>query len=371
MSANTLRQWLKVARKQAKQLRQSLDDELQGFLEKNIPKPQRSLVRLPVAVNRRPPFRHGNRFVHTSAKGGVNPPHASPPFRNQSPRFTSCGGNTLLASFNSTYRAPKGTPRGLFTNWNMNTARFTNGRAYSTSAIRITHDAVQNMAISLRCFYNLWDDYLLGNGLDDKTKLKSRVSNFVNNGNLSPKGVSLLRTKELCRMIEDHKQELGYDNFKPGEEMGCVVEFQMPCLEMAAMPSMVFASDEALDMWHEELAAYNIKIRTIEESVRTIYEHYGALPLEFDKRSVRVRFPNITTYEAEMLMRDLGLTLGLVLPAERHSGSQGYLNERHGSYVIPREDVEQNPGGEFAPVLSSPSLSASQYSGFSLLSSYG
>ncbi|SCU92962.1 LANO_0E02652g1_1 [Lachancea nothofagi CBS 11611] len=366
MSTNSLRQWLKLVRREAKQLRQTLDDELQTVLERNIPRPRKSLVRVPVSVKPGISLKNSNRFIHTSSQEYARDLQtANRALGNSAPRFASAGKRTVLGGFNGAYRAPKGVPRGLFTNWNMTTTRFTSGRAYSTSAIKITHDAVQNIAISLRCFYNLWDDIVPSKKGSTKNGLPLRTSN-VGNKQLGAKDVSALRTMEVCRMIETHKQELALGEVSESETMGCFVEFKMPRLDMSNMPTVVFASDEALNKWRDELAACNQKLRKIEESVRTIYDNYGALPLEFGEKFVRFRFPNLTMLEAEVLMRDLGLTLGLVLP-ERY--------DTNCSTEEPLDDLSTafcDAGGhcsEYSSVLSSSSPSETHFSEFSILSS--
>ncbi|SCU81101.1 LAME_0B05666g1_1 [Lachancea meyersii CBS 8951] len=371
MSANSLRQWLKVARKQVKQLRQTLDDELQNVLERNILRPQKSLVRVPVPVRRGVSLGNGTRYLHTTSRNSAQAgQRAQKSCNNSAPRFATSSGRGVFSQFNGAYRAPRGVPRGLYTNWNMYTMRFASGRAYSTAAIRITHDAAQNMAISLRCFFNLWDSFVPSHNHGESARLALRETG---NGRkrLCAEEISVMRAMEVCRMIQDHRQELMLDggNETGSEALGCVVDFQLPRLDVSQMPSMVFACDEALDKWRDELVECHAMMRKIEESVRTIYKNYGALPLEFGESFVRVRFPNLTMAEAELLMRDLGLTLGLVLPEPTFASDL----DQKAWHANPNEMHKKGfPMSDFDPVLSpsSSSPSESQLSGdFSILSS--
>ncbi|CEP62519.1 Spg5p LALA0_S05e07448g [Lachancea lanzarotensis] len=369
MSSNALRQWLKVARKQVKQLRQTLDEELQNVLERNIPRPQKALVRVPVPVKPSVPFGKGSRFLHTSvpsnAQGGRVGQKACV---DSTPRFGSHGKRGVFANFNGTYRAPRGAPRGLYTNWNMSTMRFAPGRSYSTSAIKITHDAAQNLSISLRCFFNLWEGFSPVNMQNETNKLALRESS-VGKKPLGGQEISMIRAMEVCRMIQAHRNELVFDGENETESLGCVIDFQLPRLEVSKMPTVVFASDEALDKWRQELTACTTQMRKIEESVRTIYENYGALPLEFGESYVRVRFPNLTTKEAELLMRDLGLTLGLVLPEHSYAT---HSTRQQQAWPDPLDELSVHgcrSTSDFDSILSSSSPSESGFSGFSVLSS--
>ncbi|CAR30134.1 Spg5p [Lachancea thermotolerans CBS 6340] len=368
MSANSWRQWLKLTKRQLKQIRQTLDDEIQTVLERNIPRPQKSLVRIPVSTRPSAGFRNGSRYIHTQtqnvARGTGN---AQSVGYARSVQGGARGTRPVLSSFNGMYRAPGGVPRGLFSNWNMTTSRFKSGRAYSTSAIKITHDAVQNLSISLRCFYNLWDDFLPANESADCQRVPLQACQAPKRS-LGAREVSTVRAMEVFRMIQAHKQDLPPSILEELDAMGCVVQFELPHLDMSTMPSMVFASDEALNEWRDKMVACHAKLRHIEESVRKIYEHYGALPLEFGESFVRVRFPNITAPEAEILMRDLGLTLGLVLPEPQPSTEPSsspecfeYCSNFSASYCGSSRCASQ-----FAPVLSTPSESS-----FSVLSSQG
>ncbi|CUS23117.1 LAQU0S08e02498g1_1 [Lachancea quebecensis] len=368
MSANSWRQWLKLTKRQLKQIRQTLDDEIQTVLERNIPRPQKSLVRIPVSSRPSAGFKNGSRYIHTQtrnvARSTSNAPRAG---YARSVQGGAVGARPVFSSFNGMYRAPGGVPRGLFSNWNMTTSRFKSGRAYSTSAIKITHDAVQNLSISLRCFYNLWDDFLPANESGDYQRVPLQACQ-VSKRSFGAREVSTVRAMEVFRMIQAHKQDLPPSVLEELDAMGCVVEFELPHLDMSTMPSMVFASDEALNEWRDKMMVCHTKLRSIEESVRKIYEHYGALPLEFGERFVRVRFPNITAPEAEMLMRDLGLTLGLVLPEPQPSVEPSPSSECFDCYssVSASYCDSGRCASQFAPVLSTPSESS-----FSIVSSQG
>lgn len=367
MSAGAWKQWLKLTKRQIKQLRQTVDEEIQNVLERNLPRPQRSLVRVPVTVRQGAGFKRGSRYLHTEAqkleKGAQSLRLAQ---SGQGARTRISGTRPVFASFNGAYRAPSGVPRGLYSNWNMTTSRFATGRAYSTSAIKITHDAVQNLSVSLRCFYNLWDDFLPKNSSTDCQRVSLQPASQTGKS-LGAHQISAVRAMEVCRMIQAHKEDLPQTIMGESEAMGCVVKFELPHLDMTTMPSMVLACDEALDEWRDKMVACHTKLRKIEESVRTIYEHYGALPLEFDERFVSVRFPNLSVLETELLMRDLGLTLGLVLPEPyQESALSPEPDDIHSDFDFlgSRYASSSRCASQFAPVLSTPSESS-----FSILSS--
>lgn len=362
MPPNNWKQWLKLTKKQLKQLRRSLDDELQGLLERNLPPTSRSLVRIPVPVRQVYPVRNNYRNFSTTTRTLSRRPDASG--KTITPNAKTVGGSfvrsSVLSNFGGMQRCPRGVPRGLFSNWNMTTAKYAYGRAYSTSAIKITHDAVQNMAISLRCFFNLWGDFLPSG--QDSSFESVPLSPSYSVQQVGKGGASLLRDQELYSMIQQHKQEVP-DEFQV-EQTGCMVEFKLPELDLSFLPVMVFACEESMNSWTREMARYKDKLMRLEENVRKIYDQYGSLPLSFDRNKIRIHFPNLTVQETERLLRDASITLGIVLL------ESDILSETNDEFMNSTEHCLGNDSAtEHSPYF--PILSSASESEFSLISSAG
>ena len=349
MPPNNWKQWIKLTRKQLKQLRRSLDDELQSLVERNFPRPHGSLVRVPVPVRpQRPqnPFPVGNGFRSYHTASGRSTKFST----NVGARISTFSSSSTILNGNfASIRCPRGVPRGLFTNWNMTSSRFSGGkRLYSTASIKFTHDAVNNMCVSLRCFFSQFDE-LIPQTKDEKVHRMCATSCALPK-RLDPQGISLAHTMEVYQMIQQHKKELAgeYDQREVCfDRVGTVVEFKFPELDVAALPAMAFASEETLNGWQKEMIVFNNKLKLLEQCVRSIHDHYGSLPICFDTRSVQIRFPNLTISETETLLRDLGITLGIVY-LEEDKDLDDVLSTV--SLESSRDDVTSMVGSDFFPI---------------------
>lgn len=347
MAPNTWRQWAKLTKKQLRQLQKVIDVELGSILERHLPRQSSRLARVPVPVRHSPPkFRAStisSRSYHHSAKlaqGGARQFVKS----RFSQGSTFVNANSRVTMFSSSSRAPKGVPRGLFTNWNL-CSRNAGQRMYSTASIKFTHEAVNNMTVSLRCFFNSLDGLMLPkNG----GQLGGRFSE-VPQSKLLQRDISLIRDMQMFEMIQYHKEEA---QFCGGEEsLGSYVEFKVPVLNMEEiMPSMTFANPLALDEWREHIMRYAEELSVLEKSVRRIYESYGSLPMTTTNDYIRIHFPTLTMQETEKLITELEIAIGCVYP-----DADGLEND-----VL--SNLDASTSCTFSSVLSrSPSLISANY----------
>ncbi|SCV03498.1 LAMI_0H08636g1_1 [Lachancea mirantina] len=314
MASSSWKQWLRLSRRQLKQFRETLNEEIDELLGQRLPNYRQSLVRVPVPVRNgaKETFKRntGRRNYHNVSQRGFRSEFAGKDvFPGQKTGVnTAFQGKSISLGFADVQRRPKGVPRGLFTNWNMNTARFTQGRCYSTASIRITHDAVQNMSVGLRCFFNMWDDSLMNpenakhtDFLGYRMHQKDRLASI---------NVSTAHAVEVYDMIKTHRQMV--PGLADDEQLGCFVEFKFPTLHDESMPAFIFACDGSLSRWNQEISRFELQLREIENCVRCIHQNFGALPVAFDSNSVKVHFPNLSTRELELFLRDLGITRGVI-----------------------------------------------------------
>lgn len=343
MSSKGWEQWLKLARKQLRHLGRTLDQELGNVLERHLPSQTGRLARVRVPVRSTPqrfPVRGSNYRAFHQLTGAAA--------RNGSARLTanipSASGVSL---FSSGSRFPRGTPRGLFTNWNMTSSRFS-GRMYSTASINFTHEAVSNLSLSVRCFFNALDGSALSQGNGKRANVKSFVSN-ESPAKLSRKDISLIRDMELFEMIHEHKAESSYAG---SEKVGCHVEFEMPELKLESfVPSVTFADPSTLNTLNQEVLNYTTKIKDIESAVRRICDGYGALPLTLEANRLRIHFPNLTMLETEKLIIELGVTLGSVHYESSGPKTPPCVSENILSNFNSLSDLS-NPALTYSPVLS-------------------
>ncbi|GAV49691.1 hypothetical protein ZYGR_0P03370 [Zygosaccharomyces rouxii] len=346
MALNSWRQWAKLTKKQLRQLGRVIDEELGGVIERNLPRPNGRLVKVPVPVPVRqapPKFRASattvsTRGYHQSAHQFVRSRLVRTDIRlvKSVPRVTMSS---------SAPRVPNGVPRGLFTNWNI-IGRNAGQRMYSTASIKFTHEAVNNMAVSLRCFFNSLDGLIPPN---NGSQLSGRFPGPVHGqAKLSSRDVSLIRDMELFEMIKYHKNEA---LLAEGEEtVGAYVEFKAPQLDMnKAIPQKTFANSLALDVWRDEIWNYTNELKILERNVRRIYENYGSLPITTTKDSIRIHFPTLTMLETDKLITELEITMGNVYPDPQGPPSD----------ILSNLDVSSD--SDFSSVLS-PSISNEAFS---------
>lgn len=312
MAPNNWRQWAKLTKKQLRQLGRVIDVELGSVLERHFPRQIGRLARVPVPIRNAPPkFRTStisNRSYHHSTKLAADCANQFVKSRLSQGSTFANNINNRVTMFSSGSKVPRGMPRGLFTNWNL-CARNAGQRMYSTASIKFTHEAVNNMAISLRCFFNSLDGLVLPQNSD---QLRPRLSE-IPKGQLLQRDICLIRDMQMFEMIQYHKEEA---QLCDGEEsLGSYVEFRVPSFGMKkAMPSMAFANSVALDVLREEIIQYTSELKDLERSVRRIYESYGSLPMTSAGNYVRVHFPTSTMQETEKLITELGITVGCVYP---------------------------------------------------------
>lgn len=318
MSSKDWRQWLKLTKKQLRQLGRTIDQELGNVLERHLPAQAGRMAKVPVPVRNQPvrfPVRNlGYRNFHQTARSGVNLGRQQLTRNISSPQKALKGGLTL---FSSCSRVPRGSPRGLFTNWNMTSTRFAQGRMYSTASIKFTHEAVNNMSISLRCLFNSMEQFM-PKDQGAHVLRKSPVSMQGCSARLSNREISLIREMEVFDMIAEHKTECPYTG---SETLGAYVEFRMPTFDSEKIvPAVVFVNAAVLEDLEAEMARHTKSLQELQQAVRRIYENYGSLPMTFESGRLRIHFPNLTMMETEKLMVDLGVTVGCVHPDHATSG---------------------------------------------------
>lgn len=320
MSSDKWRQWLKLTKKQLRQLGRTIDQELGNVLERHVPSQVGRLVRVPVPVGKAPTkfpirnfiyrsFHQYTRFAQNVGKKPITKFNSS--YRGDSNFISS---NKPTSWFCSSARVPRGTPRGLFTNWNMTSTRHASQRMYSTASIKFTHDAVSNISVSLRCFLNSLDGFVPANHPNTTNHMNAKGSTNACDvqSRLTFRDISLLRDMEVFEMIKFHKSECANTG---SETLGCYIEFKLPEFNVEnAAPSLVLANSLTLDTIREEIQSYGDMLKTMEQSIRRIYDTYGSLPMTFAKDRVRIYFPNSTMKETELLVTELGIGVGCVYP---------------------------------------------------------
>lgn len=311
MVQNSWRQWAKLTKKQLRQLGRVVEQEIGGVVQRNLPRAAGRLVRVPVPVPVRPSppkFRTAATTLSTRGYHHSAPQLARSKLSQTNVRLTKPASRVTM--FSSAPRVPQRVPGGLFTNWNM-TSRIMGRRMYSTASIKFTHEAVNNLAVSLRCFFNSIDGLLPSKGEDHS--YGSLLHSTSCPPKLSSREISLIRDMELFQMIQYHKEEA---RLTQGEEtVGAFVEFKAPQLDMSkAIPRKTFANSLALDVWRDEICNYTNELKILEHNVRRIYESYGSLPITTTKNSIRIHFPTLTMLETDALITQLEITKGNVYP---------------------------------------------------------
>lgn len=364
MSSDKWRQWLKLTKKQLRQLGRAIDKELGNVLDRHVPSQVGRLVRVPVPVGQAPtkfPMRTViYRSLHQYARFAENVGNKQITKFNSSYRGGSkfISSNNPISSFCSSARVPRGSPRGLFTNWNMNTARFASQRMYSTASIKFTHEAVSNISVSLRCLFNSLDGFVPA---DRKNATKQMNTKGVDvSSRLTFKDISLLRDMEVFEMIKTHKSECVYTG---SETVGSYIEFKLPEFNVEnAVPSMVLGNSFTLDTMREEISRYSDMLKSMEQSIRRIYDTYGSLPMTFARDRVCIYFPNSTMKETELLITELGITVGCVYP--------DIEGVRKRDQLIECENVLSNSGSTddlisvaftYSPILSESTFASDDY----------
>lgn len=314
VGGNSWNVWLRLSRVQLRQITKSLDRTLVGLSHGRFPLQNnhnifatwwRSLFDASVA------FRRANRFT------------ASPLTRRGVAGFDRLRPAANVSRFATLPRVPKGAPRGLFTNWNMVTStRLLGQRAYSTSSIKFTQEAVNNMTVSLRCFFNSLD------GLDQcshstysktfqhasNSKSQQTHAQPVTSKKLSQKDISFIRDLELFKIMKTQNQMINESSPLFAEKSGSYIEFTVPEFnvnESASVP-MSFLDPALLGDLNEKITNYNSDLKLIYDSVDMILQNYGSLPTTFHRNKIRIHFPNSTVIETEKLIAGLYITTGII-----------------------------------------------------------
>ncbi|CAI4048617.1 hypothetical protein SKDZ_13G3170 [Saccharomyces kudriavzevii ZP591] len=306
--------WLRMSRVQLRQITRSLDRTLIGLSHGRFPLRYnnsifatwwRSLFDASVAFKR-----VGSFVISPSAKRGVT-------------RFDHLRPAANVSRFAALSRVPKGVPRGLFTNWNMTTStRLLGQRAYSTSSIRFTQEAVNNMTISLRCFFNSL------NGLDQcshsnysKTFQHASYVDSCQNDvqpvafkKLSQKDIKFIRDLELFKIMKTQNQMINESNPCFVEKPGSYIEFTVPEFNVNGTFSvpLSFLNSSLLEELKENISSYNNDLKSIYGTVDMILQNYGSLPVTFHRNKIRIHFPNSTVADTERLIASLNITTGIV-----------------------------------------------------------
>ncbi|AJP40884.1 Spg5p [Saccharomyces cerevisiae YJM1078] len=228
-----------------------------------------------------------------------------------------------VSKFASFPRVPKGAPRGLFTNWNMTTSKILLGqRAYSTSSIKFTQEAVNNMTISLRCFFNS-----LG-GLNqcshsNSCKAYQNASNVTSKQDhvqpvalkkLSQKDINFIRDLELFKIMKTQNEVVDETSAYYMEKPGSYIEFTISEFNVNGTFSapLSFLDPSLLADLDEMIRNYKYELKSIYSSVDMILQNYGSLPITFHRNKIRIHFPNSTVVETEKLIAGLNIATGVI-----------------------------------------------------------
>ncbi|EJS44157.1 spg5p [Saccharomyces arboricola H-6] len=303
--------WLRMSRVQLRQIAKSLDRTLIGLSHGKFPLQYnhnifatwwKSLFDVSVA------FRRASGFA------------TSPLTRRGTAGIDRFKPAANVSRFATLSRVPSGAPRGLFTNWNMTTStRLLGQRAYSTSSIKFTQEAVNNMTISLRCFFDSLD------GLDKCSHSKpfQHACNFKPEKNdeqpvafktLSQKDINFIRDLELFKVMKAQNQMVNESSPYFVEKSGSYIEFTVPEFNVNATASvpLSFLNPSLLGNLNEMITSYNNDLKSIYGSVDMILQNYGSLPITFHRNKIRIHFPNSVVTETEKLIAGLNITTGII-----------------------------------------------------------
>ncbi|CAI4035662.1 hypothetical protein SMKI_13G3130 [Saccharomyces mikatae IFO 1815] len=306
--------WLRMSQVQLRQITRSLDRTLVGLSHGKFP------------------FRYNHNVLVTWWKGlfdfptafmGVKSSTASPLIRRGLTRFDRFRPVANVSKFAAMPRVPKGTPRGLYANWNMTAStKLLGQRAYSTSSIKFTQEAVNNMTISLRCFFNSM------NGLDQCSHSSySETFQYASNAfaqqnevppvafkKLPQKDINFIRDLELFRVMKVQNQMVDEPSACFLEKSGSYIEFTVPEFNVNGTSSapLSFLNPSLLYDLKETISSYKYELESIYRSVEMVLQNYGSLPITLHRKKIRIHFPNSTVMETENLIASLNITTGII-----------------------------------------------------------
>lgn len=91
----------------------------------------------------------------------------------------------------------------------------------------------------------------------------------------------------------------------------CVVSFEIPRFQ-TSLPGMTFMDASVLQDFAKEVKLTNEKVSRILTDLTSISDTFGSLPVSFKDNIIKVFFTNCDKVKTEMLLRDLGVTTGVI-----------------------------------------------------------
>lgn len=107
-----------------------------------------------------------------------------------------------------------------------------------------------------------------------------------------------------------------YDTIEEEPNSGCYVDFHIT--KDLSLPDMSLLNESVLDEMLTGLREIEMKIRQLKEDLNFISE-FGELPIEYlaESKVIRVHFPNCDMQRVELLLRDKGVSSGVIYEREK------------------------------------------------------
>ncbi|ODV94176.1 hypothetical protein PACTADRAFT_51058 [Pachysolen tannophilus NRRL Y-2460] len=347
----TFKDIISLTRKAARNIRASLDELAEEFVQRQQQQHQQAqqqapaLVGVPVRANNRPngsflnranPY--GRRFFCTGTRWGITRActarcplrsiksnrqairHASTyanyngnyrfaNLKNASKRLSS-GNFWSFSSFRIANRVGLNTaihyrnggifPSGLYSNFVM-----TNSRNYSTYS-NFTHEAIMNLNQSIRAMclqgkatnFHKYNKNNNNNNDDDKFLIQSHQGGI---------NYSSTYATEILKLANRNS------SFVENDINGSIVDFILKPKNFS-IPSITFIDDTILDELKRDFESYRSDIQIIYDEIDLIKSTFGSLAMSIEDNGhiIRIHFPNCDVEKCELLLRDLGITKGIV-----------------------------------------------------------
>lgn len=302
VAGRSLKEVISRTKQAARNIRQSLEEIAQELTSQRHLQPEPLLARVP--VNRsgtRHPFANKsyNRGFSTLGKQQsiryastfIRPNYvARNTFRqgslkniwsfNSFKQLNSIGGNTISKGI---------FPSTLYANFVK-----TNSRNYS-SYTNFTQQAVRNLHQSIRAIC-----------LQGKDELQRRNYGFNN---------SPFYTQEVYKLA---KTNSSFSEFMDN----CVVDFNLNSVKYS-IPTMTFMDDDVLTDLQYDFVKNGLHLKSVYEQISLIKDQFGSLPMSLEQNGsiLRIHFTNCDSSKVELLLRDIGVTQGVIHEIRESSSS--------------------------------------------------
>lgn len=249
--------------------------------------------------------------------------------------------------------AVKFSRNGIFPSTLYRSFNQTNARHFSCYTSQATKEAVQNLTAFTRAFF--LEAYKL-----KICQHEAKKRQFVANSSSSSENA-----QAVLGLIHEHSTA----------NAGSIVEFKL-VLPSFSMPAVNFLDESYLESFNSDMTEYQNELAIVQREVAAIFEAFGCLPVSVEKPAteliIRIHFANHDPEYVEQLLKDAGITKGIVYEEGDDTGvlfesvSTGEIvptvpyDMISDSEVTPSENESYSSAEDiFYPVLSSSGLSGS------------